>query len=101
MELKGDESDLEIQKAVILAVSPAAQAKLDGEFASDAAKAAYVSARFDATVESLQGAADQDKTARVDTAENLGKKDGADETANDPDAAYKRMVQDSRDAHTK
>ena len=77
VEIKNDMSDQDIQKAVILKVFP--EAKLDGKDEN------YITARFDATVETLKTRADG--KSRVVAGENY-----QGEARRDSDTAHQDMV---------
>jgi hypothetical protein len=79
VEVKADMTDTEIKKAVILAKFPTA--KLDGK------DEAYITARFDAALEALDGEADAEaREVTADSSLNAGSED-----RNDVDSAYKNM----------
>lgn len=89
LQLKGDESDDEIRKQVILAAHPSAKEKLDS------ADAAYISARFDAAVEVLH---DRDS---ADGANLQRLRQPHDDTSHQDSAqaARARMIESRRNAY--
>jgi hypothetical protein len=79
VEVKDGMSDIEIKKAVVLAKFPSA--KLDGK------DDVYITARFDAALEALEGEADAGiREVTADSSLNAGSED-----RNDVDSAYKNM----------
>jgi hypothetical protein len=92
VEVKEDMSELDIQKAVIMAVFP--KANLDGKDVT------YIDARFDGAIESFELNADADnrQAAGADVARN----DGADaEVKVDADAARARMIENLKNGYKK
>lgn len=84
VEIKGDESDSDLQKAIILKVTP--EAKLDEK------DDIYIQARFDATIEFIKEDIDDTNAKLLNTnLLQLQKNDGKEDKLNS-DEARKRMI---------
>ena len=86
LEVKGDETELELQKAVILKIHPTA--KLDEK------DAIYIEARFDGALDQIESNNDSSQTQTV-KGQDIPNKDGQQKL--DATAARKKMIKGMKD----